>query len=89
MESDSKQACLNRLKRIEGQIRGITGMVEDDRYCIDVMTQVRAVSAALKQVEQLVLKDHMAHCVQHAIQSGDAEEQRRKIAELTALLTKL
>lgn len=89
MESDSKQACLNRLKRIEGQIRGITGMVENDRYCIDVMTQVRAVAAALKQVEQLVLKDHMAHCVQHAIQSGDAEEQRRKIAELTALLTKL
>lgn len=89
MEAETKQACLNRLKRIEGQIRGISGMVEDDRYCIDVMTQVRAVAAALKQVEQMVLKDHMAHCVHAAVRSGDAEEQRRKIAELTDLLTKL
>ncbi|MDA5193493.1 metal-sensitive transcriptional regulator [Govanella unica] len=89
METETKQSCLNRLKRIEGQIRGINGMVTDDRYCIDVVTQLRAVSAALKQVEQVILKDHMAHCVHAAIQSGDAEEQRRKLAELTDLLTKL
>ena len=86
MQCSTKAACLKRLSRIEGQIRGLSGMVEDDRYCIDVVTQVAAARAALKRVEELVLKDHVAHCVEHAIASGDRSEQRRKVAELMEVL---
>ncbi len=86
MQSNTKAACLKRLSRIEGQIRGLTGMVEDDRYCIDVVTQIAAARAALKRVEELVLKDHVGHCVEHAIASGDRAEQRRKVAELMEVL---
>ncbi len=86
MQANTKTACLKRLSRIEGQIRGLAGMVEDDRYCIDVVTQVAAARAALKRVEELVLKDHVAHCVEHAIASGDRSEQRRKVAELMEVL---
>lgn len=78
-----------RLNRIEGQIRGIAGMVDADRYCIDVITQIRAVRAALKGVENEVLKDHMGHCVEHAITSGDRNEQRQKMKELLDLLKQL
>lgn len=89
MESIAKTSCLSRLKRIEGQVRGIGRMVEDERYCIDIVTQVQAVRAALKKVEEEVLKDHVSHCVEHAIQSGDADEQREKIAELMQVLGRL
>lgn len=85
----AKKSCADRLKRIEGQIRGIARMIEDDRYCIDVLTQVQAVRAALKRVEDVVLKDHVEHCVEHAIKSGDATDQRRKVAELLQVLSKL
>lgn len=84
-----KTSCLARLKRIEGQARGIGRMVEDERYCIDIVTQIQAVRAALKKVEEEVLKDHVSHCVEHAIQSGDADEQREKIAELMQVLGRL
>ena len=86
MQASTKAACLKRLSRIEGQIRGLTGMVAADRYCIDVVTQIAAARAALKRVEELVLKDHVAHCVEHAIASGDRSEQRRKVAELMEVL---
>ncbi len=76
----------NRLKRIEGQVRGITRMVEEERYCIDVLTQVRAARAALARVETALLKDHLNHCIEGAIVSGDAAEQRKKAAELIELL---
>lgn len=89
MQSDVKESCIARLRRIEGQVRGLTRMVEDDRYCIDVVTQVQAVRAALKRVEEEVLRDHVAHCVEHAIQSGDTREQRKKVAELMQVLGKL
>ena len=89
MQKDVKASCLKRLKRIEGQVRGLIGMVEDDRYCIDVITQVTAVRAALKRVEDEVLKDHVAHCVEHAIMAGDRGEQREKIAELMRVLGKM
>ena len=82
MNTDAKTSCLKRLGRIEGQVRGLSRMVEDDRYCIDVVTQIAAVRAALRRVEEEVLRDHVAHCVEHAIASGDAEDQRRKISEL-------
>jgi DNA-binding FrmR family transcriptional regulator len=82
MRTEIKTSCLKRLKRIEGQIRGLAGMVEDDRYCIDVVTQIAAAKAALRRVEEEILRDHVAHCVEHAITSGDKADQRRKIAEL-------
>ncbi len=77
---------MKRLSRIEGQVRGLSRMVEEDRYCIDIVTQIAAVRAALRRVEEEVLRDHIAHCVEHAIVSGDAGEQRRKIAELMDVL---
>ena len=86
MQRMTKSACLKRLSRIEGQIRGLAGMVEADRYCIDLVTQIAAARAALKRVEALILKDHVAHCVEHAISSGDMKEQRRKVAELMEVL---
>ena len=86
MDHDSKPGLLNRLKRVEGQVRGIARMVEDDRYCIDVLTQIRAVRAALNKVETEILKGHLGHCIEGAIVSGDKAEQRRKAAELVELL---
>jgi DNA-binding FrmR family transcriptional regulator len=82
MQDIAKASCLKRLGRIEGQVRGVARMVAEDRYCIDVMTQLSAIRAALRKVEDEVLRDHVAHCVEHAIASGNAEEQRQKIAEL-------
>jgi DNA-binding FrmR family transcriptional regulator len=89
MQSNTKASCLKRLNRIEGQVRGLARMVEDDRYCIDVITQVSAVRAALKRVEDEVLKDHVSHCVEHAISAGDRAEQRQKINELMLVLGKM
>jgi DNA-binding FrmR family transcriptional regulator len=83
-----KNSCLKRLNRIEGQVRGLAKMVEDDRYCIDVVTQISAVRAALRRVEEEVLRDHVAHCVEHAIASGNAVEQRNKVAELMDVLVR-
>ena len=82
MRTEIKTSCLKRLKRIEGQVRGLAGMVEADRYCIDVVTQIAAARTALRRVEEEILRDHIAHCVEHAISSGDKADQRRKIAEL-------
>ena len=88
MQTDTKAACLKRLNRIEGQVRGIGRMIDEDRYCIDVLTQIAAARAALRRVEDEVLRDHVAHCVEHAIASGDAEDQRRKVAELMDVFTR-
>ena len=82
MRKDIKASCLKRLQRIEGQVRGLARMVEDDRYCIDIVTQIGAVRAALRRAEEEILRDHVAHCVEGAIASGDKTDQRRKIAEL-------
>jgi DNA-binding FrmR family transcriptional regulator len=86
MRSEVKSSVLKRLGRIEGQVRGLSRMVENDRYCIDVITQIAAVRAALRSVEEEVLKDHVAHCVEHAIASGNKADQRAKVAELIAVL---
>jgi DNA-binding FrmR family transcriptional regulator len=88
MRAEIKTSCLKRLKRIEGQIRGLAAMVEDDRYCIDVVTQIAAAKAALRRVEEEILRDHVAHCVEHAISSGDKADQRRKIAELMDVVSR-
>jgi DNA-binding FrmR family transcriptional regulator len=82
MRKDIKASCLKRLNRIEGQVRGLSRMVEEDRYCIDIVTQISAVRAALRRAEEEILRDHVAHCVEDAIASGDKTAQRRKIAEL-------
>jgi CsoR family transcriptional regulator, copper-sensing transcriptional repressor len=83
-----KQRTLDRLARLEGQMRGIARMVEEDRYCVDILTQTAAVRSALKAVERLVLENHAHHCVEAAIDSGDAATQREKFNELIALLQK-
>ncbi|HEV2745989.1 MAG TPA: metal-sensitive transcriptional regulator [Allosphingosinicella sp.] len=86
MERGNKPKLLNRLSRVEGQIRGIARMVDEDRYCIDILTQLQAVRAALSRVETEMLKDHLGHCIESSIIAGDAQEQRRKAGELIELL---
>lgn len=86
MVPDTQARLLNRLRRIEGQVRGIVGMIEDDRYCIDVLTQLQAVRAALGKVESEMLKSHLGHCVEAAIAGGDPADQRAKAAELVDLI---
>ena len=86
MNESTKASCIKRLSRIEGQVRGLSRMVEEDRYCIDIVTQLSAARAALRRVEQEILRDHVSHCVEHAIASGDTREQRKKIAELMDVL---
>ena len=86
MQTDTKAAVCRRFSRIEGQVRGLARMVEEDRYCIDVVTQISAVRAALRRAEEEILRDHVAHCVEHAIVSGDKDDQRRKVAEIMDVL---
>lgn len=86
MLNSSKAARIKRLNRIEGQVRGLGRMLEEERYCIDIITQISAVRAALAKVEEEILREHVAHCVQHAIASGNGDEQRQKIAELMQVL---
>ena len=82
MRDDIKAAMVKRLSRIEGQVRGLAKMVEEDRYCIDIITQTAAVRAALDRAEDEILRDHVATCVEHAISSGSKPNQHKKIAEL-------
>ena len=77
-----------RLRRIEGQVRGIQRMVDEDRYCIDVLTQVSAVKAALDGVALLLLRDHTTHCVAEAVQAGDGAEKIRELNEAVERLVK-
>jgi CsoR family transcriptional regulator, copper-sensing transcriptional repressor len=89
MQRETKTSCTKRLNKIEGQVRGIARMLDEDRYCIDVVTQISAVRAALRKVEEAILHDHVAHCVESAITSGDADEQRRKVAELVTVMSRI
>ena len=86
MIRDNKSKLTARLNRIEGQVRGVARMVDEDRYCIDVLTQLQAVRAALARVETEMLRDHLSHCIESAIVAGDVDEQRKKAAELVELL---
>ena len=88
MRKDIKASCGKRLSRIEGQVRGVARMVDEDRYCIDVVTQIAAVRTALRRVEEEILRDHVAHCVEHAITSGDKADQRKKIEELMSVVSR-
>ena len=85
---DDKDAYRKRLRRIEGQVRGIQAMVEDDRYCIDILTQVSAVTKALQAVAVELLDDHLTHCVQEAVASGGPVAEK-KVAEATAAIARL
>jgi DNA-binding FrmR family transcriptional regulator len=82
--ADDKEALVRRLHRIEGQVRGIERMVEDDRYCIDILTQIAAVNTALESLAFTMLDDHVNHCVAGALASGDAAEAETKSKELLA-----
>lgn len=86
MTEDKKPRLLNRLRRVEGQVRGVARMVEEDRYCLDILTQIDALRAALAKVQSELLKDHLGHCIEGAILSGDAAAQREKAKELIELL---
>lgn len=88
MRNEAKTSVLKRLRRIEGQVRGLGRMVEEDRYCIDVITQLGAVRAALRAVEEEILRDHASTCVAHAIASGNKADQRRKVAELVDVIAR-
>jgi DNA-binding FrmR family transcriptional regulator len=83
---NDKQLVQDRLRRIEGQVRGLQKMVDDDRYCIDVLTQVSAVKAALESVALLLLADHTEHCVAEAIRAGDGT---KKVRELNGAVERL
>ena len=82
--ADEKDALIRRLRRIEGQVRGLERMVADDRYCIDILTQIAAVRTALDQVGARLLEDHVTHCVSDAIASGDERAVEEKTSELLA-----
>lgn len=84
-----KQAALQRLARLEGQVRGIIRMIEEDRYCVDILNQTQAIRSALAQVEVLILQDHADDCVEEAITSGDPEGQRQKFRELVGIFEKV
>lgn len=85
----NKEDYLNRLARIEGQIRGLQRMVTDDKYCIDVLTQVNAASAALKGVAVGLLDEHVRHCVREATEAGDQAAADRMVGEATSAIERL
>jgi DNA-binding FrmR family transcriptional regulator len=88
MNELTKASCIKRLSRIEGQVRGLSRMVDEGRYCIDIVTQLSAVRAALRGVEQEVLRDHVGHCVKQAMRSDDRADQDRKVQELIDVLAR-
>lgn len=89
MNDNMKKSVQVRLKRIEGQVGGLHRMVEDDRYCIDILTQINAVRAALHKVEAEILRSHVAHCVSGAFNSGDVDGQRQKVEELVDIMSRM
>jgi CsoR family transcriptional regulator, copper-sensing transcriptional repressor len=86
--ADDKQAHLKRLRRIEGQVRGLQRMVEEDQYCIDVLTQVSAATKALEAFALSMLDEHLRHCVTHAVQEGGSEADD-KLTEASAAIARL
>lgn len=89
MHEAAKSEVTRRLRRIEGQVGGLLRMVEYDRYCVDVLTQINAVRAALHKVEEKILHDHVSHCVADAFASGDLTEQRHKVDELIMTIERM
>jgi len=85
---DNKEKITTRLRRIEGQTRGLQRMVEQNKYCVDIMTQISSVQAALEQVSLLLMEDHMRHCVTEAIQQGNGEEKIKEVLSVIKHYTK-
>lgn len=88
MDESTKKQVGNRLRRIQGQIGGIEKMISEDRYCIDVLTQITAVVSALRGVEDQVMQNHLNHCVADAMRSDDSTEQQQKVEELLSVIGK-
>ena len=86
MRSETKNATSQRLSRIEGQVRGISRMISEERYCIDVVRQIQAVKAALSGVEHLILDDHLDSCVEKALSGDDLSARKDKVNELVSVL---
>ena len=86
MKPDTQQSAVRRLARIEGQVRGISKMVQEDKYRIDIVRQVQAVKAALSGLEQVILADHIDTCVDHALSASDLEDRQAKVDELVVVL---
>ena len=89
MHDATRKGICARLRRIQGQVGGLLRMVEEDRYCVDILTQINAVRAALHKVEEQILQDHVSHCVAGAFTSGDPVEQRHKIEELVETIGRM
>jgi DNA-binding FrmR family transcriptional regulator len=89
MHEATRKSVIARLKRIGGQVGGLARMVDEDRYCVDVLTQINAVRAALHKVERQILEDHVAHCVADAFAAGDAVEQHHKVHELVETIGRM
>ncbi len=88
MQKDTKSKIIRRLKLIEGQVRGLQKMVENDVYCIDVITQTSAVKQALSNVEDVLLENHLGHCVFHQVQSGQLKKAKEEIIKVYKLKRK-
>jgi CsoR family transcriptional regulator, copper-sensing transcriptional repressor len=84
-ESGARQDLMVRLRRVEGQVRGVQKMLEDERYCPDVLVQMSAIHESLRAVERILMKDHLQHCATEALRSGDAKQAQRTYDELTEL----
>lgn len=80
---------LLRLNKIEGQVKGVRKMIEDRRYCVDIVSQIKAVSSALRKVELGVLESHVRHCLRHAVEAKDDDEVSEKIDEIMKLIAKI
>jgi DNA-binding FrmR family transcriptional regulator len=89
MHEATRSDLMKRLRRIEGQVGGLHRMVANDRYCVDVLTQINAVRAALHKVEERILHDHVSHCVADAFASGDVADQRHKVEELITTIGRM
>ena len=88
MDADTKGRALGRLRRIEGQVQGIQRMVEEDKYCVDILLQLAAVQGAVEQVQKLVLGQHIETCVSEAIRSSNARERQKKVGELMEVFSR-
>ena len=88
MDEDTKGRALGRLRRIEGQVQGIQRMVDEDKYCVDILLQLAAVQGAVEQVQKLVLGQHIETCVSEAIRSGNARERQKKVGELMEVFSR-
>ena len=87
MDEQKKGKAVSRLNRIEGQIRGIRRMVEEDRYCMDILAQTRSIASALRSVEDIIMENHLNTCVKHAFESSDPREKQEKIDEVMTLFS--